>query len=154
MPYLVDGNNVIGGFGVLDPDQHKSRKKLIDQLATFVKVTRQKVRVVFDGAQDPEFPEGTKVKSVQIFYAKSGSDADQRIKDIVKKSSSPRDIVVVSSDRDLAAFVCARGAKVIGSRYFRNELRKAQELLRISEKTNQSQKIDVDYWMNYFLDKR
>lgn len=154
MPYLIDGNNVIGGFGHLDPDPHKSRKRLIGELATFVKVTRQKVRVVFDGAQDPDFPEGTRIKSVHISYAKSGSDADQRIKDIVKRSTSPRDIVVVSSDRDLISFVSAKGAKTTCSRDFRHELEKAKEKLAMTDKTHLSQKIDVDEWMDFFLRKK
>ncbi len=154
MPYLIDGNNVIGRFGQLDPNAHKSRKRLIGELATFVKATRQKVRVVFDGAQDPEFPEGTRMKSVHISYAKSGSDADQRIKDIVRRSTSPRDIVVVSSDRDIVSFVSARGAKTMGSQDFRHELDKAREKLSMSDKTHLSQKIDVDEWMEFFLKKK
>lgn len=154
MPYLIDGNNVIGGFGNLDPDQHKARQSLIRQLATFVKATRQKVRVVFDGAQDPDFPEGTRIKSVHVSYAKAGSDADQRIKDIVRRSTSPRDIVVVSSDRDLTAFVTARGAKTIASRDFRHELEDAREKLSLTDKTSLSQKIDVDEWMEFFFEKK
>lgn len=154
MPYLIDGNNVIGGFGNLDPDPHKSRKRLIGELAMFIKATRQKVRVVFDGAQDPDFPEGSRMRGVQISYAKSGSDADQRIKDIVRRSTSPRDIVVVSSDRDLSSFVSAKGAKTISSRAFRQELDRAREKLSMTEKANLSMKIDVDEWMKFFLEKK
>lgn len=154
MPYLIDGNNVIGGFGNLDPDLHKARKRLISALATFVKATRYKVRVVFDGAQDPDFPEGTRFKSVHISYARSGSDADQRIKDIVRRSTSPRDIVVVSSDRDLTAFAAAKGAKTVNSRDFRCELENAKEQLSLVEKTCASQTVNVEEWMEFFLEKK
>ena len=154
MPYLVDGNNVIGSFGSINPDLHRARKRLICELATFVKATRQKVRVVFDGAQDQDFPEGVRIRSVHVSYAKSGSDADQRIKDIVRRSTSPRDIVVVSSDRDLTAFVSSKGAKIISSYDFRLELKNAEEKLSLTEKTNLSQKIDVEEWMEFFLVKK
>lgn len=154
MLYLIDGNNIIGGFGSLDPDLHKARKRLIGELATFIAATKQKVRVVFDGAQDPDFPEGVRIKSVHVSYAKSGSDADHRIKDIVRRSTSPRDITVVSSDRDLVSSVAARGAKIVSSRDFRNQLQTAREKLRLTEKINLSQKIDVEEWMEFFLDKK
>ncbi len=154
MPYLIDGNNVIGGFGNLDPDPHKSRKRLISELAIFIKATRQKVRVVFDGAQDPDFPEGARMRGVHVSYAKSGSDADQRIIDIVRRSTSPRDIIVVSSDRDLSACVSARGAKIVNSRDFRHEIDDAKEKLSMTEKTHLSLKIDVEEWMNFFLEKK
>lgn len=154
MPYLIDGNNVIGGMGNLDPDPHKSRKRLIGELAIFIKAKRQKVRVVFDGAQDPDFPEGARMRGVHVSYAKSGSDADQRIKDIVRRSTSPRDITLVSSDRDLSSFVSAKGAKIMSSRDFRHELDDAREQLSMTEKTHLSLKIDVEEWMKFFLEKK
>ncbi|MEJ2717133.1 MAG: NYN domain-containing protein [Deltaproteobacteria bacterium] len=115
MPYLVDGNNVMAQTVGWHRDRAAARKRLIRDLARFVAIRKVKVRVVFDGSPDDEFPEGRKYKSVLVLYAKQGSDADSRIKGLVDKSTNKRDITVVSSDKALGSYVAGRGAKVLTS---------------------------------------
>jgi predicted RNA-binding protein with PIN domain len=148
MPYLVDGNNVMAQIVGWHRDKAKARRKLIHSLAQFVKVHRAKVQVVFDGSPDDEFPEGHRYKSVRIFYARPGSDADSRIKDLVGKSSFAKDITVVSSDRALSSSVKAKGAKVIASGRFRRMLDEAG--IMASQKYDQNEPVDVDEWLEFF----
>lgn len=117
-------------------------------LASFVARTRAKVRVVFDGWPDEEFPEGKRFKSVQVLYAKPGSDADSRIKELVTKSSYRRDMVVVTSDRALKSFVSGKGTRVISSGQFKSLVLEALKAER-SEKTDQ-EPVDVDEWLRFF----
>ncbi len=84
MHYLVDGNNVMAQTVGWHKDKRAARKSLIRDLSRFIAVHRAKIKVVFDGRPDEEFPDGTKYRSVQILYARYGSDADSRIKEIVR----------------------------------------------------------------------
>lgn len=129
-------------------DKGKARRRLIYRLAQFVKVHRAKVQVVFDGSPDEEFPEGHRYKSVRVLYARPGSDADSRIKDLVEKSSFARDITVVTSDRALASSVKTRGARVIPSGRFRQMLDEAGSM--ISRTLDWDEPVDVEEWLEFF----
>jgi len=151
MPYLIDGNNVMALTPGWHRDLEAARRRLIRELAQFIAVHRVKVRVVFDGAADDEFPEGRRYKSVTVSYAKPGSDADTRIKDIVRRASFKRDLVVVTSDRNLAAFAKGQGARVLPSHDFRGILE--QSSLAEGGITGEHATVNVDEWLNYFSKK-
>ncbi len=148
MPYLIDGNNVMGQIVGWHRDKQGAKRRLIKELAQFIAANRTKVTVVFDGVPDDEFPEGGKFRSVRVLYARPGRDADSRIREMVRKSSHKRDLVVVSSDRALTASVKANGAKVVPSGRFRKMLADAAERMR--EKPFAQEPVDVDEWLAYF----
>jgi predicted RNA-binding protein with PIN domain len=150
MPYLIDGNNLMALNVGWHRDRSLARKKLIYQLATFVSVSRAKVRVVFDGRPDDEFQEGTTYKSVRILYARSGSDADSRIKEIVRGASYVRDLTVVTSDRSLGSYVHQRGAKWVRSGAFRSILEQALVQKDAAESVGEATGTDVEEWIEYF----
>ncbi|MBI4963526.1 MAG: NYN domain-containing protein [Desulfomonile tiedjei] len=148
MPYLIDGNNVMAQTIGWHKDKVAARRNLIHSLAKFLAVRKAKVTVVFDGPQDAEFPEGSKYKSVKILYAHPGSDADSRIKDLVKKSTNKRDLILVSSDKALGGFVAHQGARVMPSGQFRKLLEEAAAMS--PTKPMQTEHIDIDDWLDFF----
>lgn len=149
MHYLVDGNNVMAQIVGWHRDKSEARKRLIHALARFVAVSRVKVKVVFDGVPDDEFPEGCKYKSVHILYARPGSDADSRIKTIVRNSSFKRDMVVISSDREVASHAKSQGAKVFSSGQFRALLEEAAKKVLPTDKAGTG-RVDVEEWLDFF----
>jgi predicted RNA-binding protein with PIN domain len=148
MPYLVDGNNVMAQRVGWHRDKAAARRRLIRDLAVFVGATRAKLRVVFDGVPDDEFPEGRRFKSVQVHYARPGSDADTRIRELVAKSGAGRDIVVVTSDKALGSHVARMGAKVLRSGEFRRMIEDA--LSSVPDKPGDREPVDVDEWLDFF----
>jgi uncharacterized protein len=146
MPYLVDGNNVMATF---HSNRIVARRMLIEALIKFISANHVKLKVVFDGVPDDEFPENLKFKSVHILYARPGSDADSRIKDILRVASYKRDITLVSSDRELALFARNQGARCISAQDFRAMLEDARVSVRNPYKTGHAP-IDVQYWLDYF----
>lgn len=148
MHYLVDGNNVMAQRVGWHRDKPGARKKLIRDLARFVAVHRAKVRVVFDGSPDEQFPEGIRYKSVRVLYARPGSDADSRIIDLVDKSSYKKNMVVVTSDKALGSHVSRRGAKVMHSGEFRRMIEQALTLE--AGKPGDREPVNVEEWLDYF----
>jgi len=146
MPYLVDGNNVMAQGAEWRQDKVKARRCLIQELAQFVAAHRVKLKVVFDGAPDDRFPEDTRFKGVHIFYSKPGSSADDRIMDLVRKSSHKRDLIVVTSDKPLGSYANRHGARVIQSRAFRQMLDEAGQAQQ--GKPSENQPVNLDEWLD------
>lgn len=112
MGYLIDGNNLMGRRVGWHRDKAGARRRLLVDLATFARAARVSLSVVFDGAPDEHFPDGAAYMGVRVFYAARGSDADERIKQMVDVSRERRTLVVVTSDRALADYVRRSGAQV------------------------------------------
>jgi predicted RNA-binding protein with PIN domain len=152
MLYLVDGNNVMAQTAGWRRNMSGAKKRLLLELAALVAARKVKVRVVFDGAPDDEFPEGCVYRSVHVCYARTGSDADTRIREMVEQSTSRRDTVVVSSDKPLTSRVKQMGAQVILSGTFRRMLQQATATK--SEKPGDHEAIDVTEWLKIFEDPK
>jgi YacP-like NYN domain len=95
--YLIDGNNVIGGRVGWHRDKPGSRRRLVQDLARLAQTKKLRLSVVFDGAPDPEFPDGSSYRSVRIFYSRQGSDADARIIEMVEAERNKKNLRVMRS---------------------------------------------------------
>ncbi len=152
MPYLVDGNNVMAHIPGWYRDYGKARKRLIFDLVGFVAIHRTKLTVVFDGGSDSDFPDNMLFKGVRIRYARYGSDADERIKELLSGASFKRDIVVVTSDSALRIFASKKGTRVIPSGAFYSRLTSRQSDYD-SKPDPDNEKVDVEDWEKFFKTK-
>ena len=125
MAYIIDGNNVIGQTPGWHRDKQGSRFRLLEQLAQFQRSKRTAITVVFDGAPESHFPDGSSYKGIRIHYAECGSDADSRIKKLVESHKNARSLTVVTSDNQLIGYIRACTAKVLRSGEFRKEMEAA-----------------------------
>src|SRR5690242_781048 len=110
MQIIVDGNNVMGQVPGWHRDKPAARVRLIRQLGCLARVKRARITVVFDGAPERMYPDGSAYQGVKILYAERGSNADERIERLVESSQTPRNLNVVTSDRRLALTVKRMGA--------------------------------------------
>jgi predicted RNA-binding protein with PIN domain len=65
--------------------------------------------------------------NVDIIFSRDET-ADEKIKKMVEKSSRPRNIVVVSDDKEIKLFVKSVGARVLGAEEFINRQEKQRNL--------------------------
>jgi predicted RNA-binding protein with PIN domain len=150
MAYIVDGNNVMGQTPGWHRDKPAARRSLLEKLALFRRFKKARVTVVFDGAPDQTVPEGSAFNGVKVYYALPGSDADTRIEQLVDRSSDPRGLTVVTSDRHLAFLVRARGARVIRSGEFRSQLDRIRQSAPQKGDGEDPEIGDLDSWLRYF----
>jgi predicted RNA-binding protein with PIN domain len=149
--YVIDGNNVIGGRVGWHRDKPGSRRLLLHDLARLARVKKLRLNVVFDGAPDPQFPDGSSYRGVRIFYARLGSDADSRVVEIVEAERNKKSLVVVTSDRKLTSRVRASGARVMRSGEFRRMLDEIAENATDQEADMPKIKDDeMSEWLRYF----
>jgi predicted RNA-binding protein with PIN domain len=114
---IVDGNNVIGsrpdGWW---RDRDGASRRLVEQLQARARRTGDRVAVVLDGRPLAGLAEGIH-DGVLVAYARRGgrNAADDRIVEEVAADTDPASLVVVTSDRELAARVRDLGATVEGA---------------------------------------
>jgi predicted RNA-binding protein with PIN domain len=149
MSYLVDGNNVMGQRVGWHRDKAGARRRLLEDLARLARAEGLSVAVVFDGAPDDFFPDGSSFKGVRVFYAARGSDADTRIKQLVESSRERRTLKVVTSDRALADYVRRCGAQVVRAGDFRRRLDAPQEGTT-ADAGPRVKESELGDWMYYF----
>src|SRR5919197_3395301 len=105
MSYLIDGNNVMAQRVGWHRDKPGARRRLLEELARFARASGVTAEVVFDGAPDEFFPDGSDFMGVRVFYAERGRDADERIKRLVESSRERRTLKVVTLDPALCGYV-------------------------------------------------
>lgn len=118
----MDGNNVMAQRVGWHKNKAAARRRLMDELAEFALEKRVRVTVVFDGAPEDFFEDGSTYRGVRLFYAERGSNADERIKQLVEASRERKTLIVVTSDRALSDYVRRCGAKVLRSGELRRRL--------------------------------
>lgn len=147
--YLIDGNNVIGGRVGWHRDKEGSRRRLLQELSRWGQAQRVRLAVVFDGAPDPVFPEGAIFRGVRIYYARHGSDADERIVQMVEATRDKKSLTVVTSDRTLMNRVRVCGVQVVRSGEFRRQLDETP--IRPDQEADLNPELGpIDQWMRYF----
>ncbi len=151
--YLIDGNNVIGQRVGWHRDKKGSRRQLIQDLARLARLKKLRLTVVFDGAPDPQFPDGSAYRGVKIFYARAGSDADTRIIEMAEAERNKKNLVVVTSDRELTSRVRICGVRVMRSGEFRRTIDEAADEAIGAAPTREGQgaeEEEMGQWLRYF----
>lgn len=109
---IVDGYNV-SKTGYPELTLAQQRDRLVRLLSALGARTSAEVTVVFDGAGvTVPAPPG---RGVRVLFSPSGVIADDVIRDLVAAEPVGRVVIVVSSDREVAAGVQLRGARTAGS---------------------------------------
>jgi predicted RNA-binding protein with PIN domain len=101
MPYLIDGHNLIAympGMTLADPNDEV---QLVLRLRQFAGRKRQKITVVFDHGIPGGWSRDLSTGPVKVVFAGSHSNADRVILERIREAARPRDIKLVTSDRDL-----------------------------------------------------
>jgi len=124
---IVDGYNVLRSSGRPVPLKGSSfqveRERFIESLGHYRGQRKDRVTVVFDGFHsDRDFPDTEKRGGVEVIFSHRGQTADDVIKQMVEQAPNPRDIIVVSSDREISDFVKSLGASATGARSLADRL--------------------------------
>jgi len=133
--YIIDGNNLLGkipSFKNLQKlNKQVSREKLAFLLGRYFANKKVSVDLHFDGYLN----EVIKVSGMKINY--SGSlTADERIKKEIERIINPKNIIVVTSDGNLAEFARVCSCSVVKSEDF------AKQLLTLNSADEEQTRID------------
>ena len=135
MPYLIDGDNLLGTWRGRDRSE-RERRALAGEVARTGRRWRRRMVTVFDG---PELPVGAGAR-----FAGPGRSADELILSILREQDDPRGWIVVTSDRSLGDRCRHLGARVERCDAFRKRLTDDPP----PEKPESVE--DLDFWMRSF----
>ncbi len=146
MPYLLDGNNLIGIVRRTSRPSDEDRQALVVELAGRLRRTRARAILFFDG---PPGGRGSSMGALTVRPAGAGS-ADDAILREIEKARAPREMTVVTADRGLARRARDAGAAVCApDEFFERFGRTAGS----GDSPESAGPVDVDDWARYFADE-
>ena len=147
MPYLIDGNNLLGSWG--GPRGDDGRAEVVRRVAAFCRAKGARATIVFDGHPLRHDMDTQTLGAVTIRVPPEGQDADDVIRDAVKRAPRAADLIVVTSDKALYSYVKALGASILRAHEWNAlERRVAPAAAEAGEKPDREP--DVDGWLKRF----
>ncbi len=129
MHIIIDGYNLIRQSDSLRRlekiNLEEGRNALIQSVSLYKKQREHRITIVFDGWENGSLEEERDRRAgVHIIYSRRGEKADEVIKRMVQGRGE--EVIVVTSDRDIADFVNRRGGVAIPSREFESLLNRTK----------------------------
>ena len=153
MPYLVDGNNLIGVTAGLSLRDSRSRQLLVQRICAYQRRKGGKYTVYFDG--EPEtgpLRQDLDLRGVSVRFSGRGVAADDLIQRVLGRAAHPREYTVVSSDRQLAQECKHLGARHMSCPDFNREMRKL-ETKPLEKWESPLTAAEVEEWLRVFREK-
>ena len=157
MAIIVDGYNVLHASRWLASSfKGVDRAEFCRLLGKLARHSSEKITVVFDAVASESDPSAANVPNVEVIYSGHGRTADDVIIQLIKASSGPRELTVVSSDREIKSAARRRGCKVRSAGEFIKA--SARELGRAQTKQNHEPtekekgltRSETDKWLSEF----
>lgn len=112
MPYVIDGNNLLGSWG--GPTSGDDRRaEVVRRVAAFCRARGAKATLVFDGHPLRHDMEAQDLGPLRLRVPPHGQDADTVIREIVDGTERPTELIVVTSDKALYSYAKTAGASVL-----------------------------------------
>jgi predicted RNA-binding protein with PIN domain len=112
MPYLIDGNNLLGSWGGPKTGDDR-RAEVVRRVAAFCRARGVRATLVFDG--HPLRPDMAmqNLGPLSLRVPPQGQDADDVIRELVERAPRAQELIVVSSDKSLYSYCRTLGAQVM-----------------------------------------
>ncbi len=152
--FLIDGHNLIGEMMNISLSDPHDEEKLIKVLEEYHRETGIPIIVVFDPGKTPSPTRKIKGRGIKVLFAPSGSQADTLIKNLIRRSTYPKGLTVVSSDREIRRAARARRAKHMTTQRFARLLSASRKPKRSEPKIEEKEKglspLKVKEWIEIF----
>ncbi len=148
MPYLIDGNNLLGFWSRSRGDE-AGRAEVVRRVAEFCRRQGAKAIIVFDGPPLRGDLRQQTLGAVSLRVAPPGQDADSVIRDLVSQATRAAELIVVTSDKALYSYVRARGAAVLRAPEWHALALRSQAPPRDGDE-KPAREDDIDGWLRQF----
>ena len=165
MRTLVDGYNLAHASGILSRNigpgtLQRARDGLIGFLkASLSDTERAGTTIVFDARNaPPDLPHEQMLDGVRILYAFGYGTADALIEELIAEDSAPRQLVVVTGDREIQRAARRRRATIVDSERWYADLRRRRHESLVSKAAPEekpdtpSSEAEVEFWLEAFTD--
>lgn len=119
MPYLIDGNNLLGVVLHRRRGDPETRSRLVSSLSRFARTKGCRVLLFFDGPKEYDlFPLAS---DLELFFSQE-READELILETIESSRNWGETLLVSADRELIDYARGRRVSVLSPRSFFEQL--------------------------------
>jgi hypothetical protein len=148
MPYLIDGNNLLGSWGGPRAGDDR-RAEVVRRVAAFCRARNVRATVVFDG--HPLRPDMAvqDLGPLTVRVPPVGGDADTVIRELLDRSPRPAEWVVVSSDKAVYSYAKTCGASVLRAHEW-NALASRSSPTQDRGREKPEREDDVEGWLDVF----
>jgi predicted RNA-binding protein with PIN domain len=156
MPYLIDGNNLLGSWR-RPRSSEDDRAEVVRRVAAFCRARGACAILVFDGSPMRAEFDRQILGKVEIRYPPKGQDADSVIRRILAQATPARQMTVVTSDRPLYSYAKTQGAAVLRAHEWNALERRVTINTRrgsIMESEKPERERDIEYWLSQFDGRR
>ena len=154
MRYLIDGHNLIAHLPDINLEDPHDEVKLVYKLRGFSARTGKKITVVFDGGIPGGVSKSLSTTRISVKFASSNrSTADQILKNTLRSTKNPHDVILVTSDNEISAVASSRKIKTLAAREFIQLLRPPDDMLTSEKEDNPTLSAgEVETWLQIFSD--
>jgi predicted RNA-binding protein with PIN domain len=152
---IIDGHNLLWSIQQTNKDLEPiSSVQLCRVVGRYLKLTGETGEIVFDGIGPPDKSGFDEISSLEVFFTGRSTDADTVIETKIKADTSPRRLIVVSSDRRIRKAAHTRKAIPVRSEKFWDDVRR-----QLSRKATTAEPIEkqiglsegeTEQWLKFF----
>lgn len=150
---IIDGYNLLRFVQAAETDSPLSDFQMCHIIGRYLRATRQKGQVVFDGIGPPYKNDFHKISGLKVYFSGRAADADSVIRKKINASSAPKNLMIVSSDREIRGSARARKAGSVKSDEFWADLCSRLNKKRHKEppeKRGQLTESETERWLKFF----
>ena len=119
MPYLIDGNNLLGVVLHRRRGDPETRSRLVSSLSRFARTKGCRILLFFDGPK--EYDLCPLASDLELFFSQE-READELILETLESSRNWGETLLVSADRELINYARGRKVSVLSPRSFFDQL--------------------------------
>jgi predicted RNA-binding protein with PIN domain len=150
VPYLIDGNNLLGSWGGPRGGDDR-RDEVVRRVAAFCRARGARAVLVFDGHPLRPDMATQELGPVSLRVPERGESADDVIRRHVEQAPRAADLIVVTSDKPLYSYCRTLGAAVLRAHEWNaleQKLAARKTVASGGEKPDRED--DVDGWLKKF----
>jgi predicted RNA-binding protein with PIN domain len=156
MPVIIDGYNLLWAIQHTGRDMDEyTDLQMCFILGRYFKSKGETGQVVFDGTGPPDKETFFNIEWLDVRFVGFSTDADTVIINKIHSSSAPKNLEIVTNDREIKDAGRRRKTKITSSENFWNKVQKTLSLKEGQvkephEKQHGISEAETDMWMKYF----
>jgi len=157
MPVLLDGYNLLRSVEKVSDTETLTDTALCRLLSNYLRYIGEFGEIVFDGIGPREKAPFKDLPNLDVTFSGSQIEADEIIEIRIEANTAPKRLIVVSSDRRIAAAASKRKAVSVKVELFWAEMMttlaripKKKKIAEPIEKRQGITEAETDYWLKVF----
>lgn len=154
MPIIVDGYNLLRSVQKDEEYYDMDEAVMCAIISEYLKRTRMHGHVVFDGTGPRDKTALGGLENMEVYFSGPDLDADTIIIERIEANTAPKNLIIVSSDREIRTAATRRKATSIPSDVFWltvvKQLDRKLPIREPREKQHGISDFETDQWLDFF----